>query len=213
MDNLFCEDFCENVCADERAEAEVVSLLSTLFGSVAYMDPETVRTNVLLACDGGFCLDDRTIDCDIAHFLLNDFSLIFIGMIVNKEIRKLILEAVSAEITLDEKDDIFVASIRKEMEYKENNTLNPKYVIDLSSYNEEVYRYINSELSESLDCVSDFYETIDELISCLSDDDKIDIGYIVSNFMYMLRAFAQNGLLIKYLQDVINSVKQELDIP
>ena len=176
------------------------------------MEPSTVRHNVELACEGGMPRDDRSIRAELANYLMSHFSLLYIGLIINKEFRDTFVEAVSVEIALDDKDEEFVNNIRKDMQDGRPKTSKGNYVINLSSYNEKVYQKLNGKLAESFDKVIQFNDAITEIAADLTDEECSEIGFVASNFMYLIRAFAKNPLFANYAKSVLHTVQEQLDV-
>ncbi|MCR5673654.1 MAG: hypothetical protein K6F87_08080 [Lachnospiraceae bacterium] len=206
-----------NVYVDETAEGAVVELLSNVFGQIAYMDADTVRRNIELACEGGFKPDDRSISADTADWLMDSFSLIFAGLIVNSDFRGALMEAVSVEIALDNRTDDFIRKTRLEMQSYETGEVKKdgeknEYVIDLGRYNDDIYRSINKRLSDSFGLLDSYENAIDHFVRELVKEDKLDIGFCVCNWMYLLRAFSQNHLFTDYVKLLLDSVRWELSI-
>ena len=202
----------ENVNVDPTAESAVVELLANVFNSIAYMDPDTVRHNIELASEGGMSKADRSIRVELANYLLSHFSLIFVGLVVNKEFRDTFKEAVSIEIALDNKDKDFVKQMRQEMKDSNPGESKGNFVLNFGNFNENVYKKMNLKLSDSFSKITEYDETIGELSSELSEDDMIDIGYCASNFMYLVRAFAKNNMFANYVKTVVHNVQETLKI-
>ena len=189
-----------------------IDMLASIFNGIAYIDADTVRYNIERACEGGFAREDRSISMELADWLMYNFSLIFVGLISNKDFRETIMEAVSIELTLDDRPDDFVASIREDM--NEGKALESKgnLVINFGAYSDKIFKIVNAKLADSFEKVSEYYDTIDNMSTELSEDDMIDIGYCVSNFAYLIRALSKNNLFTVYVKSVIGSVKQQLAI-
>lgn len=202
----------ENVKVDPIAEAAIVELLSNLFNDVAYMDADTVRHNIELATENGMSKSDRSIRVELANYLLSHFSLIFVGLVVNEEFRETFKEAVSVEIALDNKDEAFVKNIRSEMQDGESSPSKGNFVVNFGVYNDNIYRKLNGKLSSSFDKITQYDDTMSELIDDLTDDEMIGIGFCVSNFMYLIRAFAKNPLFANYVKTVVHNVQNTLGI-
>lgn len=197
---------------DATTEKAMVELLSNLFSSVAYMDPETVHHNLEMACENGMSKSDRSIRAEFANYCINHYALIFIGLVVNKDFREMFAEAVSVEIALDTKSEDNIAKIRKSMLDGKNHPSKGNFVLDFSRFNDAIYRKINGKLAASFDCIKEFGDTLDDFIEKLSDTDKMDIGFCISNFMYLIRAFAKNQLFDDYIETVISSVQEQLSV-
>lgn len=206
-------DVMENVKVDPIAEAAVVELIANVFNGVGYMDADTVRHNIELATEGGLSKSDRAIKVELANYLLSHFSLIFVGLIVNAEFRDTFKEAVSVEIALDGKSNEFVQKIRREMNEGEYlGESKGSFVINLSRYNDSIYKKLNGKLSLSFSKITQFDDTVSMLIDELTEDDKISIGFCASNFMYLYRAFAKNLLFANYVKTVVSNVQGTLGI-
>lgn len=199
---------------DFIAENAVTELISVVFSNIAYMDPETVRSNMELASEYGMSKSDRSIKVDLANYLLSHFSLIYTGLIVNSDFRDTVVEAVAVEIALDSKPSGFVQQIRSDMQNNKSFVSDRKgiYVINLSRYSDSIYKKINAKLFDSFDKVRKFDKAIDYATDNLEDDAKIRIGFCVSNFMYLIRAFSKNPLFTRYVKTIIHSVQHQLGL-
>ena len=197
-------------------EGAIISLLSTMFNPIAYMDPFTVRHNILMGCEGGMSKEDRSIDVELGDFIVKHFSVFYLGLIINKEFRESIKDAVCVEIGLEEKSKDFVDSFRKDvmLNCKGKATKHPKgsYVLNFTAYDDDTFRNLNQALLDSFMKTAEYDILLDDMARELTQDDLLDIGFIISNFMYLFRAFSKNTLFADYVQCVLLSVEKELDI-
>lgn len=200
------------VYVDATAEAAVVDLLANVFNGIAYMDPDTVRYNIERMSEGGFSQEDRSIGIELADWFMRNFSLIYTGLIVNKSFREKIIEVVSVELALDDRPEDFVATIREEMKEDKVHESKGNIVLNLGAFDNEIYKEVNAKLADSFVRISEYNDTIDNMSAELSEDDLIDIGYCVSNFAYLFRAFSKNDGFMVYVKSVVNSVKEQLII-
>lgn len=202
------------IIVDPKSEAAVVELLANIFTSIAFMEPGTIHRNIKLASDGGMTKYERSICVDFTNYLLKHFSTIFLGLIINEEIRKTFKEAVCIEVALDNHDEDYVKNIRNAQKEDclstDKNKRTDVYVVNLSAYNENTYKKLNKMISESFTKIEIYDETLDSIIDELTDEDKIDIGFCVSNFMYLLRAFSKNQLFATYTKTIINTAEEIL---
>lgn len=197
---------------DVRAEEFVTKMLTTLFSDVAALSESVIRTNIELACETGLPKVDRSIKVETANYLLKNFSVIYLGLISNDVFRDSFKDAVAVEISLDDKSDEFVKSIREDMQDGDPGQSKGNFILDLGTYNPGVAEKIGSMLSDSLAKIVDFESEFNELADEITEDDAITIGFCVSNFVYLLRAFDKNPLFMHYIKDVISVVKRELQI-
>ena len=194
------------------AETAVVQLLSDIFLGVAYFDVDTMQKNVSLACAGSTPADLRSIKVEVANYLLSNFGVMFMGLIINEDFRDTFVEAVSIEIALDNKDPEFVKNIRKSMASNFNKPSKGNFVINLEGFNESVYKKVTAKLSDSFRRVENYSDAMDILINDLNDRAMLDIGFCFSNFMYLIRAFAKDDVFFNYTRKVIRSVKDTLNL-
>lgn len=195
---------------DAIAESAVVELINILFKDIAYLDYETVYHNVKRACD--MDKSDRSIRAERANYLLNHFEMFYIGLIANAEFRESFKDAVSVEIALDDEPEDSVREIRMSMHDAKKPESRGNFIIDLSKYNDGVYKKISGMISDSFGKVKAYESVVDELSAELSDDAKIEIGFCMSNFMYLIRAFSKNDMFFNYVRSIIRSVQKELSI-
>ncbi|MBO5435119.1 hypothetical protein J6A31_04785 [bacterium] len=200
------------VNVNELAEAAIVKFIATIFGDIAVLDPDTVRHNVELACKGGMSEADRSIRAELAVYLLKNFAYIYMGLIANAEFRDTFKEAVSVEIALDSKSEAFVKQIRGDMKFGKAGTSKGNFVIDLSSYSNSVHKKFNNQAAESLNKIASYGDAIGEMMQEMTNEDKVVNGFCISNFMYVIRAFAKNELFANYVKTVVHGVQNELGI-
>jgi hypothetical protein len=197
-------------------DAAIISLLSNMFNHIAYLDPLTVRNNIELGCEGGMSKEDRSIDVELGDFIVKHFSVFYLGLTINEEFRESVKEAVCVEIGLEEKSNDFVDDFRKDvmLHCKGKVTKRPKgsYVLNFTAYDDDTFRNLYKALFDSFLRTSEYNDLLDTMARDLSEDDLLDIGFIISNFMYLFRAFSKNTLFADYVQCVLLSVEKELDI-
>lgn len=197
---------------DVRAEEFVTRLLSTLFTDVAALSDSVIRKNVELACETGFPKADRTIKSETANYLLKNFGVIYLGLISNNVFRDSFKDAVAVEISLDEKSDEFIRDIREDMRDGEEEPSKGNFVLDFSTYKPAVAEKIGTMISDSLAKISEFEDEFNTLVDELTEEEFIVIGFCISNFAYLIRAFDKNIVFMHYVKDVISIVRKELNI-
>ncbi|MBQ9277809.1 MAG: hypothetical protein IJ224_04155 [Lachnospiraceae bacterium] len=202
----------DKVRVNEYAEIAVVQLLGILFYEVAYLDEDTIIKNVKLACAGETHEKLRTINVKIADYVLNNFGIIFIGLIINGDFREVFVEAVSIECALDNKKSKEIDEIREEMKGNFDDLSDDNIVINLEKFDGNGYKEIIRKVSDSFKRVEYYNDAIDLLINELKDSAKMDIGFCASNFMYAFRAVAKDRIFFDYINKVVESVKDELDL-
>ncbi len=196
--------------SDNVAEIAVVELLSNLFDGVAYLDIEVVKRNIELSCAGNSDSYDRTISKKRANFVLKHMGVIYLSLLLNEEFRDTLTEGVSIELAFDKIPKEEVEEYRKALLKKPHDPAEPMFVIDLSKFDDNIYRALNKTLSESFDAVSAYDEGIEEVYDEMTEDAYMKIGFVFSNFFYLIRGLSHNDVFYKWVQDVIKGIEEEL---
>lgn len=195
------------------AETAVVNLLSDFFSSVLALDLDSVHTNILLGCPGGFSEADRSIRIELGDYIMSHFSLIFTGLIVNPDFRETFFNAVELESALMEENTDTVSEIRQELIEREPvHESKGNYVIDFSKYNDMIYHQVNNKLVNSFERFRGYESALEDFADALTEDDRAQISFVISNFMLLFRAFAQNGRFSDYVKEVLHVVQSDLNI-
>ncbi len=205
---------------NKETEEAVVTLIANVFNAIAFMNPETVRHNMEMGSEGGFAKEYRTISKSLADYMLENFSIFFICLVVNKDYRETLIKSIDIEMTRDELGDDFVNGVLAKMDPCEfiwdfDNMVNSSdsCVIDFSKpYNDALYKEINGILADSFEKIEQYNPLMDVIIGNLSDDDLLDIGYIVSNFMYLIRAHICDMFTLSHTMHYLSTLKKQLEI-
>ena len=194
------------------AEEAVVRMASTLFNFTAQMDPEAMRKNVELAA-GGMPVEDRTVRAEQANYLLSRISVFTFGLVMSEDFRYMVRDAVAMEIQLEGESGVFVQEIRADMARGvRTRPSKGNYVVNLSRYNDNTFKFIMSKVALSAEVCAPFDREVQDAARALSPNAQSDIGFIVSNFMYLIRAFAKNLTFTDIVQQVLRDVQRQLDL-
>jgi hypothetical protein len=193
------------------AENAVVTLLDNLFKDIAYIDVTTVRRNIGYASEGGMTKEDRMIRVETANYFMKHFAVVYLGLVINAELRDEFIKAIQLEMGIDNISEADRKKYRAQMKPDEEDMSKGNYLIDLSSYNDAVYTKINKKILLSMQSMAEFDDGFDAFSSKLTQNDMINIGFIVSNFMYLLRAIGKNQLFVNYVKEVVRNVEAALE--
>ncbi len=199
-----------NVKCDVTAELAIKAILKNVFEGVAYLDQDTIENNIALACKGGMSEADRSIRFGLANYLMNHLGFIYLGLIVNAGFREAFKDAVSIEMGIKGLSEVEEAEIRTELKSGKNYKNEGHFTIDLSRFNESIFVKVNEQIGHSFMPLFDYGDEIDEYIDALTDDDIIENGFCVSNFMYLIRAFSKNEIFAEYVKSVTYDVEGNL---
>lgn len=200
----------ENINA--TAEQAVVHLLDIVFDKVVFLDPATVRYNAGLVSDEGMPKADRSMRLERANYLMSHFAHIYIGLLICPEFRDAFETAVKLEISIDTMSDEQSSELRRMMKIPPKKQSRGVYVFDLSLYNDDYYKFISEKILTSFNKFSEFDDGVDMAANTLTSYDRVSIGFCISNFAYLYRAFAKNDMFMEYVRSVIKGVEERIGI-
>ena len=85
-------------------------------------------------------------------------------------------------------------------------------VLDFSHFNDEIFKKINAKLIDSFNKIDGYDDAIDEIIRRQTTESKDQIGFIVSNFAYLLRAFDKDMVFFAYVSSVLKQVQTSMGL-
>lgn len=196
---------------DPVSESVVVATLDTFFNDCAMLDPKTVARNMECLCEGKWSKSDRAIAVSLCDKLLKDVSVFFLGLVVNNDFRQEVKTAVTVELGMDSLSPEEISAARKEMSQpKESGFKDKYYVINLKSYNQKIVDRLVESLAISFDRLTAFEDVVGEFVDELTYEERCDIGFCISNFAYLIRAFSKNDTFAAYTMGVLKDVAEHI---
>lgn len=208
MDNAFEQN--ENI--NSMSEQAVVNLIESIFDKAVYIDPTVVRYNIGLASDKGMSKADRSMRLERANYLMSHFAHIFVGLMISPDFRDAFETAVRVEISIDDLPDKEREELRKQMYIPPKKASKGAYIIDFSTYNDKYYTLVSAKLLDSFNKFAEYDDAIDQAVNTLTVRERLVIGFCISNFAYLYRAFARNDMFMDYVKTVIKSVGEKLNV-
>ena len=204
----------QNVKAGANAFAEdfIVALIGEYFGSVSAIDEKTIRENTALGSEGGFSEEDRTVRGEIVDYLLRDFSVIYLGLLVNEDFRNRFNEAVRFEMDLADKSRDYVYEMRKQFQGRLSEPSEYNIVLNFGNFNLALAKNISNKIRTSMNRITPFTEEFNSIVQEITDADAAKIGFCICNFMFLIKAFDQNPVFESYVRSVVHSVGTGLGI-
>lgn len=198
--------------ANALSEDFTVALIVEYFGDIAAIDEKTVRENVRLACENGLSEEDRSLRVELMEYLLNEFSVIYLGLLANGDFRDSFKEAVSKEMEITGKSRDYILDYRRQFQEYTEVPSRGSTVIDLSTFDLAEAKYISGRIGSSMEKIKPFQEEFDAMVSEVTDADAVAIGYCICNFLYLIKAFNNNRSFEKYVKTVVRAVASGLGI-
>ena len=193
----------------DNGVSDMVKVMRNMVGGFAILSDETIAKNVKLAA-GGMSMDDRTISFECADYLIANLAYIFMGLVLDKDFKDAFVQSVTVEIDLDNQPADVKANIRKTMkdpkEYKSIGNI----IIGVSEFSAEIAKAFNQKMESGFKALDPYADEFDNEVRKLTEEEKLQYGFIFSNFMYLIRAFTHNDVFMSYVVTVIENVKATL---
>lgn len=190
----------------ENPLVSFVAKMSDIVGSFAILSNDVLTQNIALATDG-FSVEDRTLPYEIAEYLMSNMAYIFMGLVLDNNFKNAFKESLKVELQIDSQpENIRLVTRAKMKEDKKYSTIG-SIVVGTSDFVPEVKAVLAKKMQQSFTSLDGFAEEFDAEISHLTREQKLEYGFIFSNFMYLLRAFTHNDIFMSYVISVIEKVK------
>lgn len=187
-----------------------VGVMRSMVSPFAILSDEVIQKNLDLASGKGMSNDDRTVSFECADYLMSNLAYIFMGLVLDAEFKDSFIQAILVETKLDEQDEAAKAKVRETMkdthEYKSAGAI----VIGVTTFVSSIVNDLMNKMQDSFDALDDFTDEFDKAVDALSEDQRIEYGFIFSNFMYLIRAFTHNDMFLSYVITVIEGVKDKI---
>jgi RNAse (barnase) inhibitor barstar len=197
---------------NEAAIENFVSILKSIVEPFAIVSEDVVKKNIDLACGHGMSADDRTISFECAEYLMANFAYIIMGLVLDNQFKDTFMDCLKIELQIDSKPEDVVKKIRDEMkdhsEYKSIGSI----VIGITGFTPATEERFMNEMSNGYAELDRYADEFDAAVDKLTNEQKLELGFIFSNFMYLIRAFTHNDYFMSYVVTVIEKVKATIGI-
>lgn len=183
-----------------------VAQMSDIVSSFAILSDEVLTQNIKMATSG-FSTEDRTLPYEIAEYLMSNMGYIFMGLVLDNNFKNAFKESLKVELQIDSQpENVRIATRAKMKEDKKYSTIG-SIVVGTSDFVPEVKAILAQKMQQSFTSLDGFAEEFDAEIGHLTREQKLEYGFIFSNFMYLMRAFTHNDIFMSYVISVIEKVK------
>ena len=139
---------------------------------------------------------------------MSNLAHIFMGLVLDSSFKDAFMEALLVEMDIDKQPEENKIKIREAMKDSKSYNSSGSIVIGLTEFMPHVAEDLMQKMQNGFDELDNFADEFDAEVAGLSDERKIEYGFIFSNFMYLIRAFTHNDLFMSYVITVIEKVKQ-----
>ena len=193
---------------DPMSAAVLISAFRSVVSPFAVLNDKVIQKNYDLASGIGMSNDDRTVSFEVASYLMMNMGYMFMGLVLDDSFKDAFSSAVLVEINLDEKTPEEIKKARAEMQAEQPATSDGSIVLGVTSFIPRVSEFFMTKLHESFDALSSYGDEFGDAVKNLSYDYKLELGFIFSNFMYLIRAFTHNRIFLGYVTTVVEKVKE-----
>ena len=190
---------------------DFVSAMINVVKDFSLLSEDVIKKNLDMATKD-LPNSDRTISFECVDYLMSNLGVIVMGLVLDNAFKESFKEAIMIEMQLDTESPESKAKKRKAMKDTKDYESAGSIVIGVTSFTPAIEKSFMDKMQHSFDMMDPYASEFDEEVSHLSDDRKIEYGFIFSNFMYLIRAFTHNDLFMSYVITVIEKVKDTLHV-
>lgn len=183
-----------------------VAQMSDIVGAFAILSEEVLAQNIKMATSG-FSVEDRTLPYEIAEYLMSNMGYIFMGLVLDNNFKNAFKESLKVELQIDSQPENVRLATRAKMKENKNYSTIGSIVVGTSDFVPEVKAILAEKMQQSFTALNSFAEEFDAEIGHLTREQKLEYGFIFSNFIYLMRAFTHNDIFMSYVISVIEKVK------
>lgn len=187
-------------------------LLNTYLNTIkdiAFIDSDIVNHNTKLIDNGGLN-EDRQVSLESVMFIAEN-SAYLLSMIVfdYKKIRDIIANALEIEFQIEESENKAVKRALLLSQAGLVDAMPSTYHIQLgvTSFSNNVMKQLMHLAGQGLSGCGKLDEKVSAAIKELTDVDKENIGCMLTNYIYLLRAFNYNPVFVNKITELTNEFK------
>ena len=183
-------------------------MMRRLVSNFAMIDENVYQQNMRMAHGEGMSEQDRALSLECATYLMTNMAFICMGLVLDQKFKKSFLDAVSVEMYIDGASDAEKKQIRDSV--TNPNVYKSPYsgmIIGMTTFMPQISRELMHQLNAGFDNLSSYAGEFDAEVAKLTQDQKMEYGFIFSNFMYLIRAFMQNDAFMGYVATVLDKVR------
>lgn len=184
-----------------------VEVMRKMVGSFAILSDDVINQNLELAVGHGMTIDDRTISFECADYLISNLAFIFMGLVLDNNFKSAFMDSLMVELQIDNQPEDVKKKTRESMKNKKAYNSNGSIVLGLTTFMPNIGAELMNKMNKSFELLDSFADEFDAEVAKLTTKQKVEYGFIFSNFMYLIRAFTHNDMFMSYVITVIEKVK------
>ena len=195
-----------NVSASD-GPADIVRTIKDMTGSFAVLSDTVLQQNMDMMLNPEIPVEDRTISLVQLHYLASHVAPILMGLVFNDKFRQAFVDALNMEIKLDDETPESRAKIRAGFNLGNNYSKRGSITLGVTELTPSAHEAMNDCVKESFALMDPFQKEFDEAAAKLAMEKRVELGFIFSNFMYLVRAFSYNEVFFSYVTNVVERVQ------
>lgn len=192
------------------AAGGLVEMLRGMTGGFAILSDEVLANNVKLLSGSGMSYEDRTISFECAEYVMSNMAYMFMGLVLDPNFKKSFIDALNVELQIDGQPANVKEQTRKQMKDGKPFASKGSIVLGVTQFVQPIQDDLIRKMNEGFGKLDPYAAEFDAAVAGLTVEQKIEIGFVVSNFVYLIRAFSQNDMFMSYVVTVIEKVKATL---
>lgn len=186
---------------------DFVGVMRSMVGGFAILSEDTIQQNLKLASGQGMTADDRTVSFECADYLMSNLGYIFMGLVLDTNFKNAFMESLTVELNIDKQADDVKKKTRESMKDPHAYESTGSIILGVTTFTPDIETMLMNKMQKSFDALDGYADEFDSEVAKLTDQQKMEYGFIFSNFMYLIRAFTHNDLFMSYVITVIEKVK------
>lgn len=193
------------------SEAVLLSTYVNTVSTVCELDKGIVSANFDVVNSNTWNENERLISLPMAVYISEHFNAMFVGIVFNFDgARDTFGQAIDTEMLLDEMAPETRARERARMSNSRVADKSHAVEMGVSNYNSQILAAFMDNLSKShAKFGPNFSRIFEEKVNALTEEDKMILSFIFSNFIYIIRAFNNNGMFVDKVIDVVTRVEAQ----
>lgn len=192
----------------------VISFVNALIKMVepfALVNADIIKENVdQMVGAGTMTYEDRTVSYDCVNYVMSNMAYILSGLIMQPAFKTEFVNAVYAEKYLDTVSTERKAELRKAMTNPNKPVSRGSIVLGETQFAQKIEENLKAKMGASFDTMSRFDSEVAQTAAALDNEYKLELGYVFSNWMYLIRAFNKNDDFMGKVISVIEDFKAEI---
>lgn len=189
------------------SSSKFIEILKGMVGGFAILSDDVLNQNLQLAAGRGMTPDDRTISFECADYLISNLAFIFMGLVLDNNFKNAFMDSLMVELQIDSQPEDVKKKTRESMKDTKTYKSNGSIVLGITTFTPNVEKEFMNKMNRGFAMLDPFADEFDAEVAKLTPEQKVEYGFIFSNFMYLIRAFTHNDMFMSYVITVIEKVK------